>query len=168
MGKMNWKALIISIAISLGVGIISSLLSMGGMQQYQDMYQPPLAPPGWLFPVVWTILYILMGIAAYLIYEMPESEEAIFFKLGDKESKVPAGKTVIEYALEELRTPDGERMLAKNIFLLVRGSEKICFIGKNGAGKTTLLRKWRMNCLQEPIFMRNICRKIMRSYWIFP
>lgn len=73
--------------------------------------------------------------------ELPETEEAIFFKLGEKGSKVPAGKTVIEYALEELRTPDGERVLARDIKLLVRGSEKICFIGKNGAGKTTLLRK---------------------------
>lgn len=73
--------------------------------------------------------------------EMPETEEAIFFKLGDKESKVPAGKTVIEYSLDRLTTPDGERVLAEDIKLLVRGSEKICFIGKNGAGKTTLLRK---------------------------
>lgn len=73
--------------------------------------------------------------------EMPDTEEAIFFKLGDKESKVPAGKTVIEYRLERLETPDGKRVLAKNIHLLVRGSEKICFIGKNGAGKTTLLRR---------------------------
>ncbi len=73
--------------------------------------------------------------------EMPETEEAIFFKLGDKESKVPAGKTVIEYSLDRLMTPDNERVLAREIKLLVRGSEKICFIGKNGAGKTTLLRK---------------------------
>ena len=73
--------------------------------------------------------------------EMPETEEAIFFKLGDKESKVPAGKTVIEYSLDCLKTPDGERVLARDIKLLVRGSEKLCFIGKNGAGKTTLLRK---------------------------
>lgn len=73
--------------------------------------------------------------------EMPETEEAIFFKLGDKESKIPNGKTVIEYSLDELRTPDGERVLAKDIKLLVRGSEKLCLIGKNGTGKTTLLRK---------------------------
>ncbi len=73
--------------------------------------------------------------------EMPETEEAIFIKLGDKESKVPAGKTVIEYSLDRLETPDGERVLARDITILVRGSEKICFIGKNGAGKTTLLRK---------------------------
>lgn len=75
MGQINWKALIGSLALSLGVGIVSSLLSMDGMEQYQDMYQPPLAPPGWLFPVVWTILYILMGVAAYLVYETEESEQ---------------------------------------------------------------------------------------------
>lgn len=73
--------------------------------------------------------------------EMPETEEAIFFKLGDKQSKVPAGKTVIEYSLDCLMTPDGERVLAREIKLLVRGSEKLCIIGINGAGKTTLLRK---------------------------
>lgn len=75
MGKINWKALIGSLALSLGVGVVSALLTMGGMDAYQTMYQPPLAPPGWLFPVVWTILYILMGIAAYLVYEGPESTQ---------------------------------------------------------------------------------------------
>lgn len=72
---------------------------------------------------------------------MPEQEEAIYFKLGGKESQIPAGKTVIEYELEELRTPDGERVLASDIFLRVKGAEKICLIGTNGAGKTTLLKK---------------------------
>lgn len=72
---------------------------------------------------------------------MPEQEEAIYFKLGGKESQIPAGKTVIEYGLEELRTPDGERVLASDIFLRVKGAEKICLIGTNGVGKTTLLKK---------------------------
>lgn len=62
--------------------------------------------------------------------EMPEQEGAIFFKLGNKEAAIPAGKTVIEYELPELWTPDGERILAENIFLCIRGSEKICITGK--------------------------------------
>jgi len=66
---INWKALFISIAVSLGTGIVSALLTMGGMREYANLYQPPLAPPGWLFPIVWTILYILMGIAAWLVWE---------------------------------------------------------------------------------------------------
>lgn len=73
--------------------------------------------------------------------DMPEEESAIFFKLGDEKSAVPAGKTVIEYTLEKLYTPDNSRVLAENIFLRLRGSEKICIVGKNGAGKTTLLKK---------------------------
>lgn len=37
------------------------------MQEFQALIKPPLAPPGWLFPVVWTILYALMGYSSYLI-----------------------------------------------------------------------------------------------------
>ena len=76
--------------------------------------------------------------------ELPEQEEAIFFKLGGQESYMPSGKTVLEYSLDELWTPgDGQsaRLLARNIFLRIRGPEKICIVGPNGAGKTTLLKK---------------------------
>ena len=73
--------------------------------------------------------------------EMPEQEEAIFFKLGDKSASIPAGKTVMEYHLPKLQTPDGERTLSEKIDLKIRGSEKICIVGANGAGKTTLLKK---------------------------
>lgn len=73
--------------------------------------------------------------------EMPQQEEAIFFKLGDENSHIPAGKTVIEYTLSKLMTPDGERILAEDINFEIKGSEKVCIIGTNGVGKTTLLRK---------------------------
>lgn len=73
--------------------------------------------------------------------EMPEQEEAIFFKLGDDRSAIPAGKTVIEYWLPRLESPDGERILSENISLKIRGPEKVCIVGHNGIGKTTLLRK---------------------------
>ena len=45
--------------------------------------------------------------------QMPEQEEAIFVKLGDENSHIPAGKTVIEYELSKLVTPDGKRILAE-------------------------------------------------------
>ena len=73
-GNVNWRTLAISLAISLGTGIVSSFLSGAGMEQYKALYQPPLAPPGWVFPVVWTILYILMGVAAWLVYETGKKE----------------------------------------------------------------------------------------------
>ena len=62
------KPLLISLAISLGVGGLSALFTKGSMEQYASLEQPPLSPPGWLFPVVWTVLFLLMGIAAYLVW----------------------------------------------------------------------------------------------------
>ena len=58
----------ISIIVALAVGGISALLSLKGMEQYASLRQPPLSPPGWLFPVAWTILYTLMGISAARVY----------------------------------------------------------------------------------------------------
>lgn len=79
--------------------------------------------------------------------KMPEQEEAIYFRLGDKSSYIPAGKTVIEYELPLLMTPDGEKILAENIMLRIKGPEKICIAGVNGAGKTTLLKKIAMELM---------------------
>ena len=62
------KPYIISILISLAVGGLSALLTRGSMDIYSTMITPPLAPPAILFPIVWTILYILMGISAAMVY----------------------------------------------------------------------------------------------------
>lgn len=61
------KTLIFCIAVPLAVGIFSALLTRNGMQTFDTINKPKLAPPSWLFPVVWTILYILMGIASYQV-----------------------------------------------------------------------------------------------------
>lgn len=66
--KINWKKLIIAIAIPLAAGGLAALLTFDGYQTFNQLDQPPLSPPAWLFPVVWTILYVLMGIASYLIW----------------------------------------------------------------------------------------------------
>lgn len=63
------------IAIPVLTGILSTIVSGGGMQAFEQMNKPPFSPPAWLFPVVWTILYVLMGIASYLIYTA-DGEEA--------------------------------------------------------------------------------------------
>lgn len=72
--KIEWKKLLISIAIAFGTGILASLLAPDIPERYAALYHPPLAPQAWLFPVVWTILYVLMGVAAYLIYQHPSGE----------------------------------------------------------------------------------------------
>lgn len=66
MKQKNIEALIIAILLPLAVGAISSLLS--GTMTNMNFNQPSFAPPPSLFPIVWTILYILMGISSYLIY----------------------------------------------------------------------------------------------------
>ncbi len=65
--KPKIKTLLISLAIPLAVGGLAALLSGGGMADYGQLEQPPLAPPGWLFPIVWTVLYLLMGYASYRV-----------------------------------------------------------------------------------------------------
>lgn len=65
--KLDWKKLLISLAIPLAVGGLAALLTGGGMGEYSQFVQPPLSPPGWVFPVVWTILYLLMGYASYRV-----------------------------------------------------------------------------------------------------
>ena len=64
VSTLRWKPLIISILIPLAVGGLSAFVTRDGMEVYGSLNQPPLSPPGWLFPVVWTILFLLMGISS--------------------------------------------------------------------------------------------------------
>lgn len=66
--QKNLKPYVISIAIALSVGIASALLTRSDMNIYSEINVPPLSPPSWLFPVVWTILYVLMGISSARVY----------------------------------------------------------------------------------------------------
>ena len=66
MKTRNIEPLIIALLIPLAVGAVSSLLS--GTMMAPTFIQPSFSPPGYLFPIVWTILYILMGISSYLVY----------------------------------------------------------------------------------------------------
>lgn len=76
--KIDKKRLIICLAIPLVVGGAAGLLTMNSMEAFEALNQPPLSPPGWLFPVVWTVLYVLMGIASYLVSvsDAPQEEKA--------------------------------------------------------------------------------------------
>lgn len=74
MKLQNKSTLIISILIPLAVGGISALIS-GNMSTYSSLKQTVLSPPGFIFPIVWTILYILMGISSYIIYSSNSTEK---------------------------------------------------------------------------------------------
>ena len=70
----------IAILIPLLIGGLSALITKNGMESFKELNQPFLSPPSWLFPVVWTILYILMGISSYLIYK---NKNVFFYKERD-------------------------------------------------------------------------------------
>ena len=80
----KYKKLIIYILIPLIVGFIGNLIG-GSTDIYEKIKTPSFAPPGFLFPIVWTILYILMGISSYMISKEKNSNTAItvyFVQLG--------------------------------------------------------------------------------------
>lgn len=62
------KPLLINLLISVGTGALAGILTMGTSKIYGSLTKPSFAPPSYLFPIVWTILFILMGISAYLVY----------------------------------------------------------------------------------------------------
>ncbi len=66
--KEKIKVFAVSIFISLAVGGLSAFFTRNSMGLYNDIVRPSLSPPSWLFPVVWTVLFILMGISAAIIY----------------------------------------------------------------------------------------------------
>ncbi len=66
--KQKTKSYIYSILIALGVGGLSALFTSGNMDIYKEIVKPPLSPPSILFPIVWTILFTLMGVSAAMIY----------------------------------------------------------------------------------------------------
>ena len=76
MIKHNWKTYLSWIAVSEAAGALSGWLSRKGQRIYPKIAaQASLAPPGWVFPVVWGILYILMGYGAARAYNAPEGRD---------------------------------------------------------------------------------------------
>ena len=74
MNKKPWKTYVLWIAICEAVGFLAGILTRQGTKIYaQTAIKPPLTPPGWLFPVVWVVLYALMGIGAARITLAPSS-----------------------------------------------------------------------------------------------
>lgn len=73
MKKINWFQLLTIIIITELVGVLSNLLSGNTAQIYTSIINPPLSPPPWLFGVIWPILYLLMSIAVYIIYQTPKT-----------------------------------------------------------------------------------------------
>ena len=74
--QQPWKTYLFWILLSESVGLLSGWLSREGTQLYSEtMLKPALSPPAIVFPIVWTILYALMGISAARIRLAPPSRQ---------------------------------------------------------------------------------------------
>ena len=62
--KTRIKTYAVAIALPVAVGVLSALLTMDNMRIYSEIRTPPLSPPSILFPIVWKILYVLMGVSS--------------------------------------------------------------------------------------------------------
>ena len=77
--KLRPGLLTLAVFLPICVGGISVMLTGDMMKEYFFLNKPPLAPPGWVFPVVWSILYVMMGLASYLVINSG-SDRAIVVK----------------------------------------------------------------------------------------
>lgn len=75
MKPINLKRLLIAILIPEAVGFLSSFVTGNISNMYNSYTKPPLSPPGIVFPIVWGILYALMGIASYIVFEESKGEK---------------------------------------------------------------------------------------------
>ena len=66
MNVKIFRSRAIAVAIPLGLGALAGFITGAG--RYETMYHPPLSPPAWLFPVAWSLLYVLMGTASWLVW----------------------------------------------------------------------------------------------------
>ena len=85
--KRTVLTFVISIALPLAIGGFSAFLTRDNMNIYEEINTPPLSPPSFLFPVVWTVLYVLMGISSAFIW------------LNRSENKDTADKGLLIYAV---------------------------------------------------------------------
>lgn len=72
------KQYVYFVALSLAVGGLAAFLTKNNMNIYSYVKSPPLSPPMWVFPAVWTVLYILMGIGGARIYNKTGEVSRVF------------------------------------------------------------------------------------------
>lgn len=69
MKKIDWLKLVVSIAVPLIAGFLGSFFTTSSIPNwYAALNKPSFNPPNWLFGPVWTLLFVLMGIALYLVW----------------------------------------------------------------------------------------------------
>ncbi len=81
MKKFNLKELIYNLLVVYAVAGLSAFLTMDSMKEFQSLNKPPLSPPGYIFPIVWSILFTLMGVSAYLVFQSLDDKKDFPFTI---------------------------------------------------------------------------------------
>ena len=69
----NYLKFILAMVFCLGAGFLGSFATVTGPGSwYEAINKPPITPPGLVFPIAWTILYILMGISLFMVWSQPQ------------------------------------------------------------------------------------------------
>jgi benzodiazapine receptor len=80
---MRWLALLVAIVIPQAVAGVSAWSTFGAVRDwYPSLVRPVIAPPSWVFGPVWTLLYLMMGIASWLVWERRERDPRARLALG--------------------------------------------------------------------------------------
>lgn len=82
--RKRWPTLVLILAITLGGGALVGLLTRSSMSVYDEIVKPSFAPPSWLFPVAWSILYAAMSVSLWLAIR----------------KDVPSRATIVLYAVQ--------------------------------------------------------------------
>ena len=75
--RKRWPALVIILLVTLGGGALVGLLTRDSMSVYSQIVTPSFAPPGWLFPVAWSLLYAAMSVSLWLMLRTDEPTRGI-------------------------------------------------------------------------------------------
>jgi len=81
--KINWKVLIVSLLIVYGVAALGSLFTSGNTEgEWYESVKPSITPPGWVFPIVWNILFFLIALSLYFSWINAKSRNKLALVFG--------------------------------------------------------------------------------------
>ena len=117
MKKQKITELLIFIIATELVGALSGLMAGNSFSFYKELIKPPLSPPGWLFPVMWAILYALMGISAFMIYTSDAKEKC-------KALVIYGTQLFVNFMWSIPQNSSGSRLSEYSLFAV----DSICFV----------------------------------------
>ncbi len=75
--KVNWKILISCFVIVFGIGLLGGLFTNTG--NWYDSVKPSITPPGFVFPIVWNILFFMIALSLYFAWINKKKDKKLFY-----------------------------------------------------------------------------------------